>query len=89
MTALGGFLLGQFLNRKGTTVISNNTEVIRERPMTPTEIAEYEELLRVIKKHEPKVRVSMQELTEEYFIGKPMTKENLTLYQAWKEASFK
>lgn len=45
MTALGGFLLGQYLTRKGTTIVNNNTKVIRERSMTPTEIAEHEELL--------------------------------------------
>ena len=88
MTALGGFLLGQFLNRKGTTVVSNNTKVIRERQMTPTEIAEHEDLLRMIKEHEPKVKVTLvssRELTEEDFIGLPLTKDNLDRYQAWKE----
>lgn len=87
MTALGGFLLGKFLNRKDTTVISNNTKVIRERPMTPTEIAEHEERLKRIKEHEPKVKVTLvpsRELTEEDFIGMPLTKSNLAYYQAWK-----
>ena len=92
MTALGGFLLGQFLNRKGTTIVNNNTKVVRERPMTPTEIAEHEELLRRIKEHEPKVKVTLvvsRELTEEDFIGMPMTKENMDRYYAWKESNTK
>ena len=45
---------------------------------------------RRIKEHEPKVKititmVSSRELTEEDFIGLPMTKENMDRYYAWKE----
>ena len=88
MTGLTGFLLGSFLGSRHTTTVQNNTKVIRERPMTPTEIAEHEERLRRIKEHEPKVKVTLvvsRELTEEDFIGMPMTKENMDRYYAWKE----
>ena len=92
MTALGGFILGSFLGRRHITTVQNNTKVIRERPMTPTEIAEHEERLRRIKEHEPKVKVTLvvsRELTEEDFIGMPMTKENMDRYYAWKESNTK
>lgn len=91
MTALGGFVLGSLFGGGSTTEVYN-TKVIRERPMTPTEIAEHEERLRRIKEHEPKVKitlVSSRELTEEDFIGMPMTKENIDRYCAWKEARAK
>ena len=90
MTALGGFILGSFLGSRHTTTVQNNTKVIRERQMTPTEIAEHEERLRRIKEHEPKVEVTLvssRELTEEDFIGLPLTKGNLYRYQAWKESN--
>lgn len=89
MTALGGFVLGSLFGGGSITKVCNNTKVIRERPMTPTEIAEHEELLRRIKEHEPKVRSTLvipREITEEDFIGMPMTKENMDRYNAWKEA---
>lgn len=92
MTALGGFILGSFLSRKSTPVVKNTTNIIHERPVTPTEIAEHEERLRRIKEHEPKVKVTLvasRELTEEDFIGLPMTKENMDRYYAWKEARAK
>lgn len=44
---------------------------------------------RRIKEHEPKVKITMvssRELTEEDFIGLPMTKENMDRYCAWKAA---
>ena len=88
MTALGGFVLGS-LFRGSSTEVYNNTKVIHERPMTPTEIAEHEERLRRIKEHEPTVKVTLvpsRELTEEDFIGLPMTKENMDRYNAWKAA---
>ena len=95
MTALGGFVLGSLFGRPTTEVY--NTKVIHERPMTPTEIAEHEERLRRIKEHEPKVKVisvasrefteaASREITEEDFIGMPMTKENMDRYNAWKAA---
>jgi hypothetical protein len=59
--------------------------------MTPTEIAEHEERLRRIKEHEPKVRVisvASREITEEDFIGMPMTKENMDRYNAWKAGRY-
>ena len=90
MTGLAGYLLGSFLGSRHTTTVQNNTKVIRERPMTPTEIAEHEERLRIIKEHEPKVEVTLvssRELTEEDFIGLPLTKGNLDLYRAWKESN--
>ena len=90
MTGLTGFLLGSFLGSRHTTTVQNNTKVIRERQMTPTEIAEHEERLRRIKEHEPKVEVTLvssRELTEEDFIGLPLTKGNLDRYQAWKESN--
>ena len=89
MTGLTGFLLGSFLGSRHTTTVQNNTKVIRERQMTPTEIAEHEECLRRIKEHEPKVEVTLvssRELTED-FIGLPLTKGNLDRYQAWKESN--
>ncbi len=87
MTALSGFVLGSILRGSCTTEVYSSTKVIHERPMTPTEIAEHEERLRRIKEHEPKVRVTLtRELTEEDFIGMPMTKENIDRYSAWKEA---
>ena len=91
MTGLACYLLGSFLGSRHTTTVQNNTKVIRERPMTPTEIAEHEERLRRIREHEPKVEVTLvpsQELTEEDFIGLPLTKENLDRYQAWKEQQY-
>ncbi len=87
MTALGMFLLGSFFSRK-TTNVQNTTKVIHERPMTPTEVAEHEECLRRIKEHEPKILshlVEEREITEDDFIGLPMTKENLDRYCDWKE----
>lgn len=90
MTALGGFVLGS-LFRGSSTEVYNNTKVIHERPMTPTEIAEHEELLRRIKEHEPKVKstlVASRELTEEDFIGMPMTKKNMDRYNAWKAGRY-
>ena len=87
MTVLGGFVLGSLFRGSSTTEVYNSTKIIRERPMTPTEIAEHEERLRRIKEHEPKVKitlVSSRELTEEDFIGLPMTKENMDRYCAWK-----
>lgn len=97
MTALGGFVLGSLFGGNATTEVYNNTKVIHERPMTPTEIAEHEERLRRIKEHEPKVKITLvasrelteaasREITEEDFIGMPMTKENMDRYNAWKEA---
>jgi hypothetical protein len=91
MTALGGFVLGSLLGGGSTTEVHNNTKVIQERPMTPTEIAEREELLKRIKEHEPKVRSTLvipRELTEEDFIGMPMTKENMDRYNAWKAGRY-
>lgn len=88
MTALGGFLLGSFFGRR-TTNVQNTTKIIRERPMTPTEIAEHEERLRRIKECEPKILshlVEEREITEDDFIGLPMTKENIDRYCAWKAA---
>ena len=89
MTALGGFLLGSFFGGGTTTNVQNTTKIIRERPMTPTEIAEHEERLRRIKEHEPKVishLIEEREITEDGFIGLPMTKENIDRYCAWKAA---
>jgi hypothetical protein len=91
MTALGGFVLGSLFGGGSTTEVYNNTKVIQERPMTPTEIAEHEERLRRIKEHEPKVKVTLvasRELTEEDFIGLPMTKENVDRYCAWKAGRY-
>lgn len=87
MGALGGFLLGCFFGGK-TTNVQNTTKVIHERPMTPTEIAEHEERLRRIKEHEPKILshlVEEREITEDDFIGLPMTKENMDRYYNWKK----
>lgn len=91
MTALGGFILGSLFGGGSTAKVYNSTKVIRERPMTPTEIAEHEERLRHIKEHEPKVKVTLvssRELTEEDFIGLPMTKENMDRYNAWKAGRY-
>ena len=88
MTALGGFLLGSFFGG-GTTNVQNTTKIIHERPMTPTEIAEHEERLRQIKEHEPKIISHLVEecdITEDDFIGLPMTKENMDQYCDWKAA---
>lgn len=87
MTALGGFLLGSIFGGNHTAEVYNNTKVIHERPMTPTEIAEHEERLRLIREHSPKVKVTMvssRKLTEEDFIGLPMTKENMDRYYTWR-----
>ena len=91
MTVLGGFVLGSLFGGGSTTEVHNNTKVIRERPMTPTEIAEHEERLRQIKEHEPKVKSTLvfpRELTEEDFIGMPMTEENMARYNAWKAGRY-
>lgn len=89
MTALGGFILGSLFRSGPVTEVHNNTKVIHERPMTPTEITEHEERLKCIKENEPKIKVTLissQEITEEDFIGLPMTKENVDRYFAWKAA---
>lgn len=49
MTSLAGFLLGSFLGSRHAITVQNNTKVIREYPITSTEIAEHEERLRRIK----------------------------------------
>lgn len=91
MAALGGFVLGSLFGGCSTTEVHNTTKVIHERPMTPTEIAEHEERLRIMKENAPKIKVTMvssRELTEEDFIGLPMTKENMDRYYAWKAARY-